>query len=282
MAEKDGHYSTYAGSPVSQGLLQYDLWNVTPSNKWDWKSLKERISKYGVRNSLLVAPMHTASTSQILGNNECFEPFTSNVYVRRTLAGEFVCVNEHLLRDLIKLGLWSPILKDKLIAANGSVQNIDEIPDTLKELYKTVWEISQKTLINMAADRGAYIDQSQSFNIHMANPNYAKLTSMHFYGWKKGLKTGMYYLRTKAAVDAIKFTVDRQALERASSNMSGNSDRRQSGTFSPQRNLHSSGGSSTNTPIKEHQQQQQESNEEKQAMLICSLDNREDCLMCGS
>merc|ERR1712244_144167 len=166
--------------------------------------------KFGVRNSLLCAPMPTASTSQILGNNECFEPYTSNVYVRRTLAGEFVCINDHLLRDLIKLGIWNPLLKDKLIAANGSVQNIQEIPDDLKLIYKTVWEISQKKLINMAADRGHFIDQSQSFNIHMNNPNFGKLTSMHFYG----LKTGMYYLRTKAATDAIKFTVDQEALDK--------------------------------------------------------------------
>merc|ERR1712087_547300 len=161
--------------------------------------------------------MPTASTSQILGNNECFEPYTSNVYVRRTLAGEFVCINSHLLRDLIKLGIWTPLLKDKLIAANGSVQQLAEVPTELKGIYKTVWEISQKTLIDMAAERGHFIDQSQSFNIHMHNPNFGKLTSMHFYGWKKGLKTGMYYLRTKAATDAIKFTVDQEALEKDAS-----------------------------------------------------------------
>jgi ribonucleotide reductase alpha subunit len=159
--------------------------------------------------------MPTASTSQILGNNECFEPYTSNVYIRRTLAGEFVCINEHLVRDLIKLGIWNPLLKDKLIAANGSIQNLKEIPNELKPLYKTVWEISQKELLNMAADRGAFIDQSMSLNIHMTNPNYGKLSSMHFYGWTKGLKTGMYYLRTKAATDAIKFTVDMEAIEKS-------------------------------------------------------------------
>jgi len=190
------------------------MWGVTPeAGRHDWAALKEEVKKHGIRNSLLVAPMPTASTSQILGNNECFEPYTSNVYIRRTLAGEFVVINQHLLRDLIKLGLWTPLMKDKLIAANGSVQNIPEIPDNIKQIYKTVWEYSQKNLIEMAADRGAYIDQSQSFNVHMTNVSTAKLSSMHFYGWQKGLKTGMYYLRSQAAADAIKFTVDQAALE---------------------------------------------------------------------
>merc|ERR1712130_513821 len=210
------------GSPMSQGKLQQDLWkefgdqkdNFEDDKEFDWAGLRAKIAKHGVRNSLLTAPMPTASTSQILGNNECFEAYTSNVYVRRTLAGEFVCINQHLLRDLIGLGIWTPLLKDKLIAANGSVQNLDEIPKDLQKIYKTVWEISQKELINMAAARGHFIDQSQSFNIHMNNPNFGKLTSMHFYGWKKGLKTGMYYLRTKAATDAIKFTVDQEALDK--------------------------------------------------------------------
>jgi len=175
--------------------------------------LKEDIKTHGLRNSLLIAPMPTATTAQIMGNNECFEPYTSNVYIRRTLAGEFVVVNNHLLRDLLKLNLWSDVMKDKIIAANGSVQNIAEIPDQMKQVYKTVWEYSQKDLIEMAADRGAYIDQSQSFNVHMENCTSGKLTSMHFFGWKAGLKTGMYYLRTKAAVDAIKFTVDVEKLE---------------------------------------------------------------------
>jgi len=222
-AEVDGPYKTYKGSPMSEGKLQFDLWNDSDDSKlevtdelFDWTSLRKRIAKHGVRNSLLVAPMPTASTSQILGNNECFEPYTSNVYVRRTLAGEFVCINQHLLRDLLKLGIWTPLLKDKLIAANGSVQHLEEIPADLKAIYKTVWEISQKKLIDMAADRGHFIDQSQSFNIHMMSPNFGKLTSMHFYGWKKGLKTGMYYLRTKAATDAIKFTVDQAALDKDS------------------------------------------------------------------
>jgi len=213
LAIQDGAYETYEGSPVSKGVFQYDMWNVKPSDRWEWNVLKEEVKKHGVRNSLLMAPMPTASTSQILGNNECFEPYTSNIYSRRTLSGEFAVINKHLLRDLVKLGIWNDNLKNKLIANNGSVQNIDEIPENLKELYKTTWEISQKTIIDMAADRGAFICQSQSLNVHIENANFAKLTSMHFYGWKKGLKTGMYYLRTKAATDAIKFTVDKAQLE---------------------------------------------------------------------
>lgn len=211
LAMEHGPYETYEGSPVSKGEFQFDMWGVTPSARWEWDVLKEEVKKYGVRNSLLVAPMPTASTSQILGNNECFEPFTSNVYKRGTLSGEFIIVNKYLLRDLVKLGLWNDAMKNKIIAANGSIQDIPEIPQNIKELYKTVWEISQKAIIDMAADRGAYIDQSQSLNLFMQNPNAAKLTSMHFYAWKKGLKTGMYYLRTKAAADAIKFTVEKQA-----------------------------------------------------------------------
>ena len=211
LAKKEGPYETYAGSPVSQGIFQYDMWNVTPSKRWEWDILKEEVKKFGVRNSLLLAPMPTASTSQILGNNECFEPYTSNIYTRRVLSGEFVVVNKHLLKDLVKLGIWNDKLKNKIIVANGSVQGIEEIPQNVKDLYKTVWEIKQKAIIDMAADRGAYICQSQSLNLFIQNANYAKLTSMHFYAWKKGLKTGMYYLRTKAAADAIKFTVEHQA-----------------------------------------------------------------------
>lgn len=212
LAVKHGPYSTFKGSPVSKGIFQFDMWNVTPSsNRWNWDALKKEVKQHGVRNSLLVAPMPTASTSQILGNNECFEPYTSNIYTRRVLSGEFVVVNKHLLKDLVKLGLWNDKMKNKLIEANGSVQNIAEIPQHIKDLYKTVWEIKQKTLMDMAADRGAYICQSQSFNVHIQDPNFGKLTSMHFYAWKKGLKTGMYYLRTKAAADAIKFTVEKQA-----------------------------------------------------------------------
>ena len=209
LAKVEGTYETYSGSPASQGILQFDLWGVKPSDDFPWNELKEEIKKYGLRNSLLVAPMPTASTSQILGNNECFEPFTSNIYSRRTLSGEFVMINKYLVKDLIKLGLWNSDIKNKIIVGNGSVQQINEIPREIKELYKTVWELKQKDLIDMSADRGAFIDQSQSLNIWMKNPTFAKITSMHFYGWKKGLKTGMYYLRTKAASQAIQFTVDK-------------------------------------------------------------------------
>jgi ribonucleoside-diphosphate reductase alpha chain len=217
LAEKNGAYESYSGCPASQGKLQFDLWGKTPkSDRWDWKALKERIAKHGLRNSLLVAPMPTASTAQILGNNESFEPYTQNLYVRRVLSGEFVQVNRHLLKDLIERGLWTEDVRVQLIAHNGSVQHIDLIPADLKELYKTVWEIKQRCVLDMAADRGAYIDQSQSLNIHMVDATTAKLSSMHFHAWQIGLKTGMYYLRTKAAVDAIKFTVEVDKVKRAS------------------------------------------------------------------
>ncbi|MFM9946881.1 MAG: ribonucleoside-diphosphate reductase subunit alpha [Saprospiraceae bacterium] len=213
LAEKNGAYESYKGSPASQGELQFDMWGVQPSDRWDWADLKARIQKHGIRNSLLLAPMPTASTSQVLGNNECFEPYTSNIYTRRTLSGEYIVVNKHLLKDLIGLGLWSDEMKHKLLAANGSVQNIPDLPQDLKDLYRTVWELSQKAIIDMAADRGAFICQSQSMNLFVENPNYGKLSSMHFYAWQKGLKTGMYYLRSKAATDPIKFTVDQKQLE---------------------------------------------------------------------
>ena len=209
LSKELGPYSTYEGSPVSKGIFQPDMWGVTPSTRWEWSVLKEEVLKYGVRNSLLLAPMPTASTAQILGNNECFEPYTSNIYTRRVLSGEFIIVNKHLLKDLVKAGLWNKDMRQKIMTANGSVQNIKEVPQNLKALYKTAWEISQKAIIEQSADRGAYICQSQSLNIFMENANFGKLTSMHFYGWEKGLKTGMYYLRTKAATDAIKFTVEK-------------------------------------------------------------------------
>lgn len=243
LAKEDGAYETFKGSPISKGQFQFDLWGVKPTDRWEWDVLREEVKKHGVRNSLLMAPMPTASTAQILGNNEAFEPYTSNIYTRRTLSGEFAVVNKHLLKDLVKLGLWNESLKHKLIAANGSVQEIDDIPDNLKELYKTVWEISQKTIIDMAADRGAYIDQSQSLNIFLQDPNFGKLTSMHFYGWKKGLKTGMYYLRTKAAADAIKFTVDKSKLAQ---------------------------------PMNE-----EVSDEQRMAEIACSLDDPDSCEMCS-
>tara|TARA_A100001388_G_scaffold148777_1_gene110502 strand:+ start:339 stop:2693 length:2355 start_codon:yes stop_codon:yes gene_type:complete len=239
IAQKEGPYKTYEGSPVSKGIFQFDMWGVVPSSKrWDWTKLKREVKKHGVRNSLLLAPMPTASTSQILGNNECFEPYTSNIYTRRVLSGEFIVVNKHLLKDLIKLKLWDENMKDTLMAANGSIQDIKEIPDDIKLLYRTVWEVSQKSIIDMAADRGAYICQSQSMNIHMQDANFGKLTSMHFHAWKKGLKTGLYYLRTKAAADAIKFTIvkDEKAIDK----------------------------------------------DREQAAMQCSIDNQDDCEMCGS
>merc|ERR1712060_440032 len=212
----EGPYESFEGSPASKGQLQFDLWGKTShSGRWDWDALKARIVKHGLRNSLLVAPMPTASTAQILGNNESFEPYTQNLYVRRVLSGEFVQVNRHLLQDLIKRGLWTDDMRTQLMAHNGSVQQLG-VPADLKELYKTVWEVKQRTVLDMAADRGAYIDQSQSLNIHMVDATQAKLSSMHFHGWQLGLKTGMYYLRTKAATDAIKFTVEVDKVRKAS------------------------------------------------------------------
>ena len=210
-AKIDKPYQSYKGSPISEGEFQHNLWGIKDdelSGRWDWKGLRKSVKKHGVRNSLLVAPMPTASTSQILGNNECFEPYTSNIYTRRVLSGEFIVVNKHLLEDLVNLGLWNEDLKQELMRNNGSVQNIEVIPDDIKELYRTVWELSMKDIIDMARQRGYFIDQSQSLNLFVEGATMSKLTSMHFYGWKSGLKTGMYYLRTKSAVDAIKFTLD--------------------------------------------------------------------------
>ena len=215
LAEQYGTYETYQGSPASQGILQYDMWNRTPTDLWDWASLKAKIAHHGLRNSLLLAPMPTASTSQILGFNECFEPYTNNIYMRRVLAGEFQVVNPWLLRELVELGLWNDSMKQKIIAHGGSIQNIPGIPDHIKALYKTVWEISQKVIIDMAADRGAFVCQSQSLNIHLSAPSFGQLTSMHFYGWKKGLKTGSYYLRTRPAASAIQFTVSNEEIAEA-------------------------------------------------------------------
>ncbi len=245
LAKEEGAYETFEGSPISQGIFQFDMWGTTPTNRWEWDVLREEVKEHGVRNSLLLAPMPTASTAQILGNNECFEPYTSNIYTRRVLSGEFVVVNKHLLRDLVKLGIWTPQLKDKIIQHNGSVQNIDEIPENLKALYKTAWEISQKDIIQMSAERGAFICQSQSLNLFLENPSHAKITSMHFYAWKHGLKTGMYYLRTKAATQAIQFTLEKNQKE------------------SP-------------LPLAERNDQ------ERMAEIACSLDNPDDCEACGA
>jgi len=214
IAKVDGPYETFKGSPISKGKFQFDLWGVKAkdlSGRWDWDELRTEIIESGVRNSLMLAPMPTASTSQILGNNECFEPYTSNIYTRRVLSGEFIIVNKHLLKDLVKLGLWNDELKNEILRTNGSIQNIENIPQNIKDLYKTVWELSMKDIIDMAGERGQFIDQSQSLNLFVENANLGKLTSMHFYAWKQGLKTGMYYLRTKSAVDAIKFTVQKQS-----------------------------------------------------------------------
>ena len=217
VAKDEGPYESYKGSPISKGEFQHNLWGIKDSElsgRWDWAALRKEVKKHGVRNSLLVAPMPTASTSQILGNNECFEPYTSNIYTRRVLSGEFIVVNKHLLEDLVNLGLWDEDLKQELMRANGSVQQIDNIPDDIKELYKTAWELSMKDIIDMSRQRGYFIDQSQSLNLFMEGATMAKLTSMHFYAWKSGLKTGMYYLRTKSAVDAIKFTLDKKKEEK--------------------------------------------------------------------
>ena len=214
LAKVDGAYETFKGSPISKGKFQFDLWGVKAkdlSGRWDWDELRAEIIESGVRNSLMLAPMPTASTSQILGNNECFEPYTSNIYTRRVLSGEFIIVNKHLLKDLVKLGLWNDELKNEILRTNGSIQNIENIPQNIKDLYKTVWELSMKDIIDMAGERGQFIDQSQSLNLFVENANLGKLTSMHFYAWKQGLKTGMYYLRTKSALDAIKFTVQKQS-----------------------------------------------------------------------
>ena len=231
LAAELGTYETYEGSPISQGILQYDMWNKTPTDLWDWDALKAKIATHGVRNSLLVAPMPTASTSQILGFNECFEPYTSNIYSRRVLAGEFQVVNPWLLKDLVDMGLWSDNMKNRIIADGGSIQRIPNIPDEIKGLYKTVWEISQRTIVQMAADRGAFIDQSQSLNIHMKEPTMGKITSMHFAGWKLGLKTGMYYLRTMAASAPIQFTVDQEQLKVADTNIARALGNRKRGGF---------------------------------------------------
>ncbi|MBS1576218.1 MAG: ribonucleoside-diphosphate reductase subunit alpha [Bacteroidetes bacterium] len=256
LAKQDGAYESFKGSPLSKGIFQFDMWDVTPTDRWDWDTLRKEIMEHGVRNSLLLAPMPTASTSQILGNNECFEPFTSNIYNRRVLSGEFVVVNKHLLRDLVDAGIWNDTIKNKLIAANGSVQNIAEIPASLKDLYKTVWEIKQRTIIDMSKDRGAYVCQSQSLNLFVDQPNFAKLTSMHFYAWESGLKTGMYYLRTKAAADAIKFTVDQMALQKEAPALVG------------------AGADYTGGPAVA-------AVEKQQAEIACSLDNREACESCS-
>lgn len=266
LAKKDGSYETFKGSPVSKGIFQFDMWGVTPkSNRWDWEKLKREVKQNGVRNSLLLAPMPTASTSQILGNNECFEPYTSNLYTRRTLSGDFILVNKYLMKDLIEAGLWNETMRQKLIGANGSVQPIQEIPQHLKDIYKTVWEISQKVIIDMSADRGAFICQSQSLNIHITDPNFGKLTSMHFYAWKKGLKTGMYYLRSTSAADAIKFTHDKSA---------GKEPVMVEATMAAPVLVEAQKSIDYEARVADYEQ--------KKSDMACSLDNPDACEACGS
>lgn len=284
LAIQEGPYETYQGSPISEGKFQHNLWGVEDdalSGRWDWKTLRQEIAQHGVRNSLLMAPMPTASTSQILGNNECFEPYTSNVYTRRVLSGEFIVVNKHLLHDLIQLGLWNDDMKNALMATNGSVQNIEGVPENIKEIYKTVWEISMKDILDMAADRGLFIDQSQSLNLFMESPNMGKLTSMHFYAWKKGLKTGMYYLRSKPASSAIKFTVKKNAQTNMSPGVSGGASSEnveaEVGTAKPS-------ASEVEARVQAQKAAIASMSEEVTAeeKIACSIDNPDDCLTCGS
>jgi len=290
-----GKYQSYEGSPISQGLFQHNLWNVQDSElsgRWNWEKLRSTIKEHGIRNSLLVAPMPTASTSQILGNNECFEPYTSNIYTRRVLSGEFIVVNKHLLIDLVELGLWSEDLKNEIIRANGSIQHIEGIPQEIKELYKTVWELSMRDIIDMAADRGLFIDQSQSLNLFVENPNMGKLTSMHFHAWKRGLKTGMYYLRTKAATDAIKFTVQKQAnaevtpvvnadqLKNMGASVNKEAERRAAEELAKKRIETLAKASAQGNMTKPNTIEVLA--EATDAAIACSIDNPEGCEMCGS
>ncbi|KAK3823534.1 MAG: ribonucleoside-diphosphate reductase large chain [Benniella sp.] len=272
-AKQDGPYETYEGSPVSKGILQYDMWNVKPSNRWNWDQLKENIKKYGVRNSLLVAPMPTASTSQILGNNECFEPYTSNIYQRRVMSGEFQVVNHHLLHDLTQMGLWNELMKNQIIAASGSIQGIAGLDDDFKKLYRTIWEIPQKALLEMAADRAPFIDQSQSLNVFMSDPSASKITSMHFFAWKQGLKTGMYYLRSRPAVDAIKFTVDQQALLESLKNQA------LVAKAVKQQAINTSVNGATTPELLSPKLD--EADQLALDAIMCSLENKEACLMCS-
>jgi len=281
-AKADGAYKTYKGSPISKGEFQHNLWNIKDeelSGRWDWGKLRKEVKKYGVRNSLLVAPMPTASTSQILGNNECFEPYTSNIYTRRVLSGEFIVVNKHLLVDLVELGLWSETLKQDIMRANGSVQGIESIPEDIKELYKTVWELSMKDIIDMSRQRGYFIDQSQSLNLFMEGATMAKLTSMHFYAWKSGLKTGMYYLRTKSAVDAIKFTLDTKKKEEPVAEVTEVIETKETIVAQQQQKA-----ANTAAKFAEQTTEVEPMSAEEMKALIAQAKEAEgdDCLMCGS
>ena len=281
-AEKDGPYKTYKGSPMSKGEFQHNLWGIKDdelSGRWDWQDLRKKVKKFGVRNSLLVAPMPTASTSQILGNNECFEPYTSNIYTRRVLSGEFIVVNKHLLEDLVNLGLWNEDMKQELMQANGSIQHIQGIPDDIKELYRTVWEMSMKDIIDMSRHRGYFIDQSQSLNLFMEGATMAKLTSMHFYAWKSGLKTGMYYLRTKSAVDAIKFTLD-NAKDSKSKENQGVQLSKNNETLVTTSSKQAGGANTENNPAADVEPLTPA--ELKQMLEQSKKSEDDDCLMCGS
>jgi ribonucleoside-diphosphate reductase alpha subunit len=282
LASTEGSYETFVGSPASKGMLQPDLWSVAPLTQedetLDWTALRQKASR-GLRNSLLVAPMPTASTSQILGYNECFEPFTSNIYTRRTLAGEFIVINRHLMRELMALGLWNDDMKQQIVVNNGSIQSMEKIPAEVRARYKTTWEIPQKTLIDMAADRGAFICQSQSLNLFVADPNYAKLTSMHFYGWKKGLKTGCYYLRTKAPVAAQKFTVDPRLLAAVAG---GSAPANQEDTDEEASDDESSDDEKPQETRKEKLERLSREYEEEVARSKAAADAGEGCLLCSS
>jgi ribonucleoside-diphosphate reductase alpha chain len=281
-AEKDGPYKTYKGSPMAKGEFQHNLWGIKDeelSGRWDWKDLRKSVKKHGLRNSLLVAPMPTASTSQILGNNECFEPYTSNIYTRRVLSGEFIVVNKHLLEDLVNLGLWNEDMKQELMQANGSIQHIQDIPEDIKELYKTVWEMSMKDIIDMSRHRGYFIDQSQSLNLFMEGATMSKLTSMHFYAWKSGLKTGMYYLRTKSAVDAIKFTLDNAKVAKIKTAETDHSSIATEPVHSSSTAV-AAGESIQNNPAATVEPLTPE--ELKQMLEQSKKSEDDDCLMCGS
>jgi len=307
LAQDFGKYESYEGSPISQGKLQFDLWGRVPTDLWDWTELRASISQHGVRNSLLVAPMPTASTSQILGWNECFEPYTSMLYARRVLSGDFQVVCPWLLRDLINLGLWDDNMKNLIIGSGGSIQNIPSIPADLKAIYKTVWEISQKAVIDLSADRGAFIDQSQSLNIHLANPSFSQLTSMHFYGWKRGLKTGSYYLRTKPSANAIQFTIDASTLKQAKTNAAAAkiptpaSAPAADSLVAPMRKVSISTAVpsvpeevvAASTPRRDdspgpseeeeisYEEAKRRAEERAEAALQCSIDNKDACVMCS-
>ncbi len=286
-AKADGAYETYKGSPMSEGQFQFDLWGVDAkqlSGRWDWEGLRKEVLEHGVRNSLLVAPMPTASTSQILGNNECFEPYTSNIYTRKVLSGEFIVVNKHLLMDLVDLGLWNEDLKNEIMRHNGSIQEIEGIPANIKELYKTVWELGMKDIIDMAADRGMFIDQSQSMNLFMQSPNKGKLTSMHMYAWEAGLKTGLYYLRTKSATDAIKFTVEKQAKSQVTPVVAtdeAGKEKEAAAEAKQAENMASFEESTAEMNAKTMAEAVKKSYSDEET-IACSLDNPDECEACGS